>query len=442
MAIRLTPLDSFTFTPETEGLTYLDRGLQGDDIAYDPLTKSVFVAYTDDPDGQAGAAFSPKRAILQFGSNNPSSPETFGTFINGFDAAPALLANAVGITPITSGSGSGNFLVASATTGGTNTTEIVEYKPDGTIATDGLLGATSRLTLPPQYYTNTGTTASNGQPGAGRPVALAITGLGTLLVAMSQSQDLVEFSLTAKNADGTAQVISSFDLTPFGLTRLAGLAIDPVSGNFIVTDDFGGGTGLIYEFTPHRPELLTATITATVAGTPTTFPYPQEVNFPRLGSLVTIINPKQEFNLQDPEGVSFDPLTRNLYVVFDGDDDQITDGSNNQVAAFSVATLDPNPPNPSDLNATPVPVLINFSKFGQENGTIAFASEDFTDRFTDSKAAPLTLEAIDIVTLPTQGTLTLDGVTVTRGQVIDADQLSNLVYTPTASYSGTDTFLV
>jgi len=440
MSIRLTALNSFQFIPQAGNPTYLNRGLQGDDIAYDPLTKTVFVAYTDDPDGATGTTFLPKRALLQFGSNNPSSPQAFGTYISGFDVSPGLLANAVGVTPITSGLGSGNFLVASATTDATNTTEIVEYKPDGTIATDGLLGTTGKLTLPPQYYTNTGVLASNGQPGAGRPVALALTGLGTLLVAMSQSQDLVEFSLTEKNADGTAKVLSTFDLTPFGLTRLAGLAIDPISGNFIVTDDFGGGTGLIYEFTPHRKELLTATITATVAGTPTSFPYPQEVNFPRLGNLVTIINPKQEFNLQDPEGVSFDSQNRQLYVVFDGDD--FTDSTNNKVSVFSVATLDPNPPNPTDLNATPVPVLTDFSKFGQENGTIAFASTDFTSRFTNSKTAPLTLQAIDIVTLPKHGSLKLAGVNVTRGQVIAASQLSNLVYTPNPAYSGTDTFLV
>ncbi|XPV77409.1 MAG: cadherin-like domain-containing protein [Desulfovibrio sp.] len=63
-----------------------------------------------------------------------------------------------------------------------------------------------------------------------------------------------------------------------------------------------------------------------------------------------------------------------------------------------------------------------------------FETGDF--KFTDQEGSPLTEVRID--SLPTDGTLTFNGEAVTANQVIAADQLSQLVFTPDANESGND----
>ena len=107
--------------------------------------------------------------------------------------------------------------------------------------------------------------------------------------------------------DRAGQQVNTIDLSaifPNG-SALQGLAINSITGNFYVADD-SGGTSSIYEVT-------------------------------RSGELVSSINLLIEFGTQfsDPEGLSVDPVTNTLYVVFD-DDDQNPARHGNIVASFSL----------------------------------------------------------------------------------------------------------
>ncbi|MBP3998730.1 beta strand repeat-containing protein, partial [Pseudomonas koreensis] len=76
-----------------------------------------------------------------------------------------------------------------------------------------------------------------------------------------------------------------------------------------------------------------------------------------------------------------------------------------------------------------------------EDGTHTFSANDFG--FTDPNDTPANgFAAVVIITLPSSsdGTLTLNGVAVTAGQVISVSSLNQLVFTPFANHNGTAAF--
>ncbi len=71
-----------------------------------------------------------------------------------------------------------------------------------------------------------------------------------------------------------------------------------------------------------------------------------------------------------------------------------------------------------------------------EDGSHAFTAADFA--FTDPNDSPANgLKAVVITTLPTKGTLTLGGVTVTAGQSVLAADLGSLLWRPATNANGT-----
>ncbi|MED1796405.1 Ig-like domain-containing protein [Brevibacillus nitrificans] len=96
--------------------------------------------------------------------------------------------------------------------------------------------------------------------------------------------------------------------------------------------------------------------------------------------------------------------------------------------AFTIEVVDVNEP----------PVVSNNSKTALENNAITFTDSDFTSFFADPELNPL--NKIQITKLPDNGALTLDGNSVAINQEIPAAEITKLVYTPTAKWSGTDSF--
>ena len=74
-----------------------------------------------------------------------------------------------------------------------------------------------------------------------------------------------------------------------------------------------------------------------------------------------------------------------------------------------------------------------------ENCTLTFTPADFTANFSGT-AAGVSLQAVQITTLPQQGTLALSGQAVAAGDVIPAADLGNLTYQPATGYTGSDGF--
>ncbi len=82
------------------------------------------------------------------------------------------------------------------------------------------------------------------------------------------------------------------------------------------------------------------------------------------------------------------------------------------------------------------PETFNSSVSVNEDETYTFNILNFT--YSDNDSDPLA--KIKIPTLPTHGTLKLNGTPITANQEIPANEISNLTYTPNANYNGTDTF--
>ena len=98
--------------------------------------------------------------------------------------------------------------------------------------------------------------------------------------------------------------------------------------------------------------------------------------------------------------------------------------------------------NGSDIGAYEVqrPRDADFTKAFNEDSTLSFAAADFTGAFSDPEnGAPL--QQIQIVTLPPNGTLLLNGVAITAGQAIADTDLGKLSFVPNANFNGTATFL-
>ena len=84
------------------------------------------------------------------------------------------------------------------------------------------------------------------------------------------------------------------------------------------------------------------------------------------------------------------------------------------------------------------PVLSDVLKTGDEDETVAFAPNDFIGQFNDPDSDPLA--KIQVTSLPTEGTLLLDGVPVEVGDEIEAIDLSKLSFVPPANFHGTVSF--
>ena len=86
------------------------------------------------------------------------------------------------------------------------------------------------------------------------------------------------------------------------------------------------------------------------------------------------------------------------------------------------------------------PVLADVAKTLPQDTTLTFAAPDFTAGFSDANPGG-TLQAIKITALANAGTLRLGGAIITTiGQVIPANAISTLTYTPNPGYTGPDSF--
>ena len=82
------------------------------------------------------------------------------------------------------------------------------------------------------------------------------------------------------------------------------------------------------------------------------------------------------------------------------------------------------------------PSVVDSSIKTNEDAGKTFTAADFTFSDIDNNA----LKAVVIESLPTNGTLTLSGSTITAGTSVAAAQIANLVYTPNADFNGADQF--
>ncbi|MEQ8960121.1 MAG: Ig-like domain-containing protein, partial [Coleofasciculus sp. C2-GNP5-27] len=85
------------------------------------------------------------------------------------------------------------------------------------------------------------------------------------------------------------------------------------------------------------------------------------------------------------------------------------------------------------------PTLNSFNKIGQEDSAITFSDTDFTNAYFDPEGDNFT--AIKLLSLPQNGTLTLNGNTVTPDQDISMTDLNSLTFTPDANYNGNTSFV-
>jgi gliding motility-associated-like protein len=93
------------------------------------------------------------------------------------------------------------------------------------------------------------------------------------------------------------------------------------------------------------------------------------------------------------------------------------------------------------ITVTPVndlPTNEDVEKSGIEGSPITFTEEDFTNEFEDVDGDELV--EIQIVSLPDNGTLLLNGEPVTEGQIISINELENLTFVPEDDFTGEASF--
>jgi len=91
---------------------------------------------------------------------------------------------------------------------------------------------------------------------------------------------------------------------------------------------------------------------------------------------------------------------------------------------------------------TPVndaPVITDVYKQGQEDKSIGFIADNFTDEYTDVENDAMT--KIKIVSLPVNGTLLLNLIAVNSGDEISVSDIADLIYDPADEFAGVDSFL-
>jgi len=89
-----------------------------------------------------------------------------------------------------------------------------------------------------------------------------------------------------------------------------------------------------------------------------------------------------------------------------------------------------------DLNDPPV--VANFGKSADEDTTVTFTTTDFSGKFTDPDQDAL--NTVQVMSLPINGILKLDGTAVTLDQEIAFADLGDLTYTPPLNWSGSASF--
>ncbi|WP_113663214.1 beta strand repeat-containing protein, partial [Pedobacter nanyangensis] len=87
-----------------------------------------------------------------------------------------------------------------------------------------------------------------------------------------------------------------------------------------------------------------------------------------------------------------------------------------------------------------IPTVQDFAKSGPEDQTINFTAADFTSHFTDADSPGDNLTEIEIIDLPLNGSLKLNGVAILPGQKIPLAQLGNITFTPSANWNGNTSF--
>jgi FKBP-type peptidyl-prolyl cis-trans isomerase 2 len=117
---------------------------------------------------------------------------------------------------------------------------------------------------------------------------------------------------------------------------------------------------------------------------------------------------------------------------FVGTDSFQWNGSDGLVSAAAAGTVN------LSVNALPTLTAVTIPPALAGVPTV-FTAAEFTGAFTDSNAG-LSLETIEITSLPTHGTLHLAGAKVTKGEVISIGQVGTLTYTPAAKFLGGDSF--
>ncbi|MEI7594701.1 MAG: gliding motility-associated C-terminal domain-containing protein, partial [Bacteroidota bacterium] len=90
------------------------------------------------------------------------------------------------------------------------------------------------------------------------------------------------------------------------------------------------------------------------------------------------------------------------------------------------------------LNDDNLPVLADVIKTGTEDNDVPFATIDFANVFTDIDGD--TLNKINVVSLPQNGTLYLNGIAVSSGDEILSSDINNLIFTPALNWNGSTSF--
>ena len=87
------------------------------------------------------------------------------------------------------------------------------------------------------------------------------------------------------------------------------------------------------------------------------------------------------------------------------------------------------------------PIIADIHVDTTKNSTLYFNQSDFTDKFSDASGD--NLESVEVVSLPPseKGTLSLNGSSVTAGQIIDRADLNNLNFDPATDETGNALFL-
>ncbi|MCB9016960.1 MAG: HYR domain-containing protein, partial [Lentimicrobiaceae bacterium] len=119
-------------------------------------------------------------------------------------------------------------------------------------------------------------------------------------------------------------------------------------------------------------------------------------------------------------------------------DETFTVGLNNMGTNGRSITLSDDSGLGTITNDDNAPVLDDITKTGTEDQTITFTESDFTNAFNDADGDNLV--SVEVVSLPANGLLYLDGSEITAGQIIDLADLGLITFVPTSNWHGTTTF--
>ena len=244
-----------------------------DDLVFDPQSGNLFVVQNYRVSEQ------PQIITWKVSQFTPS-----GQLVSSFTSNE--LGNATGISLLPNG----NLLLVS-----TRSTRVAEFTKKGELVGGGF------------DFT------SNGIFVAGQRSIFSIfykPETDTVLALDSRTRRYFDFNREGQIVN-TTDFTSSF--TAAGATgRFAGITRDPLTGNFIITDDetdAATGDNRLYEVTPSGQILANIDLVAATGG------------------------------IVDPEGVTIDPATRTLYVAFDNDDERGNEfylSNRNKVVTFKI----------------------------------------------------------------------------------------------------------